>query len=457
MALLIMMNVDRSELIRKYNRPGPRYTSYPTALQFSEAVDHACLLGSTRESSRPLSLYFHLPFCETLCWFCACTTVITRDRPKIEHYLQVLLKEMDLAQSGIGNDRPVEQVHLGGGSPSYLNADQLDRLLEHMHRRFHITADAELSAELDPRTLDKAKVDVLAKHGFRRASFGVQDLNPEVQKAIHRIQPDSMNRDCLQWVRTAGFESINIDLIYGLPGQTTDSFQATLNAVLSYDPDRFAVFAYAHVPWVAPAQKILGRMELPDAETRLEMLTGTIDFLTTRGYRYIGMDHFAKDADELTLALDSGTLHRNFQGYSTRSGADLWGFGMSAISQNDAAYRQNFKDLNTYQKAVESGLLPIHRGYVMTKDDRLRKKVIMTLMCSGRLDFEALSASLDIDFKTYFKPELDGLDDLEQDELIIRDNDHIQITETGRMLMRNVAMRFDAQLQKNESRHAKTI
>jgi oxygen-independent coproporphyrinogen-3 oxidase len=375
----------------------------------------------------------------------------------MEHYLQVLLKEMDLAQPAIGKDRPIEQVHLGGGSPSYLSADQLDRLLHRMHELYKITADAELSAELDPRTLSHEKVEILAKHGFRRASFGVQDLNPEVQKAVHRIQPDSMNRECLEWVRAEGFESINIDLIYGLPGQTVDSFRETLNAVLSYDPDRFAVFAYAHVPWVAPVQKILGRMSLPDAETRLEMLTGTIDFLTARGYRYIGMDHFAKENDELTRALDSGTLHRNFQGYSTRSGADLWGFGMSAISQNDEAYHQNFKDLSAYQEAVEKGKLPIHRGYVMSEDDRLRKKVIMTLMCSGRLDFKGMSDQLGIDFKPYFQNEIESLKDLAEDKLIHVDANHMQITEAGRLLIRNVAMRFDAQLQKNENRHAKTI
>lgn len=463
---MVLCNMDpimidqarRNALIRKYNRPGPRYTSYPTALQFSTEPELDDLLSASRESRQPLSLYFHLPFCESLCWFCACTTVITRDRKMIEHYLGVLLKELDLVGVEMGGDtRRVEQIHLGGGSPSFMEADQLDRLLAAVRSRFSVDDDAECSAELDPRTLSREKVEVLAKHGFRRASFGVQDLNPAVQKAVHRVQPDELNRESLNWVREAGFSAVNIDLIYGLPGQTVESFAETLEAVLDYDPDRLAVFAYAHVPWVAPAQKILDRKPLPGPDVRLEMLMNAIDFLTSRGYRYIGMDHFAKETDELTKAMDSGTLHRNFQGYSTRGGADLWGFGMSAISQNENAYRQNFKGLKEYNEAVEANRLPLHRGYCMTMDDRVRKKAIMSLMCRGELDFDRLGEECGVDFSGYFRRELESLADMESDGLLLREPGRIKLSSMGHLLLRNVAMRFDAYLKEGEKRHAKTI
>ncbi|NBD37954.1 MAG: oxygen-independent coproporphyrinogen III oxidase, partial [Verrucomicrobia bacterium] len=318
-----MMPADLSALIGKYNRPGPRYTSYPTALQFTPVEDADPLLQECHAAASPLSLYVHLPFCESLCWFCACTTVITCNRAQADEYLDALEREIDLMLPHLHADhRPVNQLHLGGGSPSFLTAAQLRRLGHMLRSRFRFTPDAECSAELDPRTLDPEKVAALAEFGCNRASIGVQDIHPEVQQAIHRVQPDELNRKAVGWIREAGIHGLNLDLVYGLPHQSVDRFRATLDAVLTYRPDRFAVFSYAHVPWVAPAQKILEKAGLPDPETKFRMLMATIERLTGEGYRFIGMDHFAREDDDLAVALREGGLHRNFQGYTTRAGAD---------------------------------------------------------------------------------------------------------------------------------------
>jgi oxygen-independent coproporphyrinogen III oxidase len=444
------------ELILKYNQPGPRYTSYPTALQFG-AVDVEAHAADVAAGRGPLSLYYHLPYCESLCWFCACTTVITRNHEQADDYLTAIEAEMDLYRGLLAADRPVEQVHLGGGSPSFLEPHQLERLGKALHSRFQMTDDAELSVELDPRTLDQEKVRVLAEYGFRRASFGVQDVNPAVQKAVHRIQPDAMNRQTLGWVRAAGFTSVNVDLIYGLPLQTVDSFLETVRTVLTYDPDRLAVFSYAHVPWVAPAQKILERSTLPDPRAKLAMLRETIALLTDSGYDYIGMDHFAKRDDELAVALRTRSLRRNFQGYSTRSGSELCGFGMSSISQSANGYRQNLKSVPDYYAQVRAGRLPVERGYFLTRDDHIRRAVIMAIMCDGGLNLDAVSATWHIDARQYFAREWDGLANLEQDGLLARSGNEFRLTELGRLLMRVVAMRFDAHLRVHERRHAKTI
>ena len=329
-----------ADLIRKYNQPGPRYTSYPTALQFEPVSDPATLLADTRAGTGPLSLYYHLPFCESLCWFCACTTVITTNHGRADGYIDLLEREMDLFRPHLAEGRAVEQLHWGGGSPSFFNSAQITRLTQAIRSRFDFCAEAECSVELDPRTLSEEKVYALAAGGFNRASFGVQDVDPAVQEAIHRIQPSEMNRRSLAWIRAAGMRSINIDLIYGLPKQTVASFRATLEEVIAYQPDRLAIFSYAHVPWVAPAQKILERAALPDAETNLAMLELIIETLAAAGYVYIGMDHFARPDDELAIAQRTGAMHRNFQGYSTRAGRELCSFGMSAISQSQRSYFQ---------------------------------------------------------------------------------------------------------------------
>ncbi len=445
-------------LIAKYNRPGPRYTSYPTALQFVPLSDPVPLLRESESSEAPLSLYFHLPFCESLCWFCACTTVITCNRENADRYLDALEKEMDLTLPylNLGN-REIVQLHFGGGSPSFLTEEQLDRLCTAIRDRFPIEADAEISAELDPRTLTAGKVAVLARHGFNRASFGVQDVNPKVQKAIHRIQPDEMNRSCVNWVREAGIEGLNVDLIYGLPHQTVDSFRQTLETILSYEPDRLAVFSYAHVPWVAPAQKILERATLPDPEVKFSMLLETIETLSGNGYVYIGMDHFAKESDELTRALREGGLHRNFQGYTTKAGSELCGFGMSSISMNDIAYRQNQKDLEAWYAALAGDHLPSHKGYRLTFDDKLRRDVIMTIMCSGNVSYEAFGERYGIDFAHHFADAIASLDEPAADGLVDFYDGGFQVTSRGRLLLRNIAMPFDAYLQAGPGRHAKTI
>jgi oxygen-independent coproporphyrinogen-3 oxidase len=446
------------ELISKYNRPGPRYTSYPTALQFVPLADPVPLLEETRHSTSPLSLYFHLPFCESLCWFCACTTVITCNRDHADRYMDALEKEMDLTLPYLNlENRQINQLHFGGGSPSFFTEEQLDRLCTAIHKRFPITGDAECSAELDPRTLSEGKVKVLAKHGFNRVSFGVQDVNPEVQKAVHRIQPDEMNRQCIDWVRGAGIKGLNVDLIYGLPHQSVETFRETLQTVLSYDPDRLAVFSYAHVPWVAPAQKILERATLPDPEVKFAMLLETIETLTNNGYAYIGMDHFAKVDDDLTKALESGELHRNFQGYTTKAGAELCGFGMSSISMSETAYRQNMKELEDWHTAIANDTLPAHKGYSMTEEDKLRRELIMSIMCSGNIDYAYFNEKYGIDFEHHFAEAIQQLEEPGRDGLIDWTENGFRVTPKGRLLLRNIAMPFDQYLQAGPKRHAKTI
>lgn len=453
------MSIDSTrELISKYNCPGPRYTSYPTALQFTPVEDPVPLFDESRESTAPLSLYYHLPFCESLCWFCACTTVITCNRDKADVYIDALEREMDLTLPYLNaGNRVANQLHFGGGSPSFQTPEQLDRLCTAIRSRFSFDPNAEISAELDPRTLSAEKVQVLAKHGFNRASFGVQDVDPKVQKAVHRIQPDEMNRQCIQWVREAGIESVNVDLIYGLPYQTVESFLQTLNTVLSYEPDRLAVFSYAHVPWVAPAQKILERSTLPEPEVKFAMLLETIETLTSNGYVYIGMDHFAKEGDELSRALKEGGLHRNFQGYTTMAGSELCGFGMSSISQNGHCYRQNRKELDEWHTCIESGNLPAHKGYRMTDEDKLRRDVIMAIMCSGDVQYQKFNDTYGIDFEEHFASGIAALEEPARDGLVEFNDKGFLVTSAGRLLLRNIAMPFDEYLQAGPKRHAKTI
>lgn len=452
------MLISTKDLISKYNRPGPRYTSYPTALQFKDVEDPIALLEETSDSTAPISLYYHLPFCESLCWFCACTTVITCNRDKADLYLDALEQEMDLSLPYLNAaNRLVKQLHFGGGSPSFQTPAQLDRLCLDIRERFTFAPDAEISAELDPRTLTGEKVKILASHGFNRASFGVQDVDPKVQKAVHRIQPDEMNRKCIKWVRDAGIESVNTDLIYGLPHQTVDSFRQTLETVLSYEPDRLAVFSYAHVPWVAPAQKILERSTLPDPEVKFAMLLETIEMLTSSGYVYIGMDHFAKKGDELAIALEKGGLHRNFQGYTTLAGLEMIGFGMSSISQNGISYRQNIKELDQWHAAIENNVIPAQKGYHMTDEDKLRKDVIMNIMCSGNVVYKKFNDKFGINFEDHFAGAIAQLAEPAKDGLVAFNDDGFQVTDNGRLLLRNIAMPFDEYLQSGPGRHAKTI
>ena len=449
-------------LVKKYSVPGPRYTSYPPATHFTDKVTFDMLRGpiaaNNQTADRDLSLYFHIPFCYMLCWYCGCTTVITKKQEQSGTYLDYLKKELDLMGRLLNPKRKVVQIHFGGGSPTFLQPDEFRKLGDMIRSRFNVSPDVEASCEIDPRRLTRDHVKAMREFGFNRASLGVQDYNPEVQKAVHRIQPREMVEEVAGWIREAGFISLNLDLIYGLPLQTHDSFAKTLDGVLELNPDRFAVFNYAHVPWIKPHQKIFKDDVLPTAETKLDLLKMTIEKLTSVGFAYIGMDHFAKTTDELAIAQKQKTLQRNFQGYSTHSGADIYSFGMSSISQAAGIYWQNQKELEDYYRMLDAGQTPLERGYIMTEDDRIRRQTIMRLMCDLGLDYAAMSQKLGINFAQYFEKELASLSDLEGDGLLQRHADGFSVTEVGRLLIRNIAMRFDAYLaQEKERRYSKTI
>ncbi|MBI3853005.1 MAG: oxygen-independent coproporphyrinogen III oxidase [Verrucomicrobia bacterium] len=454
----LKVNLD---LVQKYNVPGPRYTSYPPATQFTDTVPAERLLEKIRansETDRDLSLYFHLPFCQSLCWFCGCTTVITTDRRMSATYLNYLEKELALMSPWLNPKRKVVQLHFGGGTPTFLSPDELRALGKLIHTHFKLAVDAEAGVEIDPRRVTRDHVQALREIGFNRASIGVQDHNPLVQKAVHRIQPFAQTKMVVDWIRNAGFTSLNIDLIYGLPHQTAASFEKTLDETLALNPDRLAVFSYAHVPWIKPAQKILADKILPSAEVKLQLLKLTIEKLTAGGYVYIGMDHFARADDELAVAQRQKTLQRNFQGYSTRGGADIYAFGLSSISQADGIYWQNLKELPQYYAALDEGRSPLAKGYILTDEDKIRRQTIMRLMCDLGLDYAAMSRKLGVDFQRYFERELNSLSDFEADGLVQKTKDGLVVTDTGRLFIRNIAMRFDAYNSSNqEKRFSKTI
>jgi oxygen-independent coproporphyrinogen III oxidase len=449
------------DLVRKYNVPGPRYTSYPPATHFTENLTVDQIVEGIRANNRAprdLSLYFHLPFCYSLCWYCGCTTVITPQQAKSATYLEYLAKEMDLMGPLLHPDRKVVQLHFGGGTPTFLLPDEIRRLGQLIHDRFTFDPEIEAGVEIDPRRLVRDHITALHEIGFNRASLGVQDHDPVVQKAVHRIQPFDQTRAAIDWAREAGFRSLNIDLIYGLPHQTPQSFERTLDEVLTLEPDRFAIFNYAYVPWIKPAQKIIPENTLPTAETKLQILKLTIEKLTGAGYVYIGMDHFARADDELAIAQKQKTLQRNFQGYSTRGGADIYAFGMSSISQSTDLYWQNLKDLPEYYHHLDQGRQPIAKGFFLSHDDQVRRTTIMRLMCDLALDYPAMSRLLDLNFTEYFAAELNSLSDLEADGLLQRHTDSLTVTDTGRLFIRNIAMRFDAHLQREtERRYSRTV
>jgi oxygen-independent coproporphyrinogen III oxidase len=455
-----VLKVDLA-LVRKYSVPGPRYTSYPPATHFTEAVTFdqvAERLGAGYDTERDLSLYFHLPFCYSLCWYCGCTNVITRQQDQSATYLAYLDKEMALMGRFLNPRRKVVQIHFGGGSPTFLLPDELRRLGALIRSRFQVATDVEASIEIDPRRMSRDHVKAMREAGFNRASLGVQDYSPEVQAAVHRDQPRELTERMAGWLREDGFQSLNIDLIYGLPLQTPESFANTLDQVLELKPNRFAIFSYAHVPWIKPHQRIFKDEVLPSAETKLLLLKTAIEKLTSVGYVYIGMDHFARVDDELAVAQHRKTLQRNFQGYSTRAGADIFAFGMSSISQASGMFWQNQKDLPLYYGRLDNGHSPVAKGYFMTEDDGVRRWTIMRLMCDLGLDYRSLSQTLGIDFTRYFARELDSLADLEADGLLLRRAESLEVTDVGRLLIRNIAMRFDAYLaQEKEKRYSKTI
>jgi oxygen-independent coproporphyrinogen-3 oxidase len=450
------------DLVKKYNVAGPRYTSYPPATKFTDAISWEQLsekISENNRAPRDLSVYFHIPFCETLCWFCGCTTVITLNHDKGKDYIDYLGREVARMTSLLNKNRKTVQLHFGGGSPTFLRPDEIRRLGEIIHKHFTFSPDIEASVEVDPRRLTREHMVALREIGFNRASMGVQDFNPKVQEAIHRIQPREMTQQAMDWMRELGFGSINLDLIYGLPHQTPATFNETLDTVLEMKPDRLAVFSYAHVPWIKPSQKILEQQVLPPPESKLEVLKLVIERLTADDqYVYIGMDHFAKPDDELAVAQREKKLQRNFQGYSTRAGSDIYAFGMSSISQIPDAYWQNEKELPKWQSAVDAEKVPLQRAYFLSEEDKIRREIIMRTMCDLSLDFAAMSAKLGINFERHFERELASLAPFETDGLVKRNTTGLEITDAGRLFIRNIAMCFDNTLDAaNERRHSKTI
>src|SRR2546427_12365694 len=437
-----MLKVDL-DLVKKYNVAGPRYTSYPPATKFSDSVkwpELAERILENNRSERDLSLYSHIPFCETLCWFCGCTTVITANHRQGQTYIDYLEKEMKQMATLLNPRRKVVQLHWGGGSPTFLSPDEIRRLGELIRQHFKFAENIEAGVEIDPRRLTRDHVVALREAGFNRASFGVQDFDPQVQQAVHRIQPCAMTQQALEWARELGFTSVNFDLIYGLPHQTVESFNRTLDIVLSLQPDRLAVFSYAHVPWVKPAQKILERKVLPTPDVKLQLLKSVIERLTENNrYVYIGMDHFARPGDELAVAQRGKELQRNFQGYSTRAGADIYSFGMSAISQIPDAYWQNEKDLLKYYAALDAGRAPLARGYLVSDEDKIRRETIMRVMCDLSLDYAAMSQRLGLNFASHFERELESLAGFEADGLVHRFPTGLEVTDAGRLFIRNIA------------------
>lgn len=449
------------DLVRKYDRPGPRYTSYPTAPHFGSDFTREDwerhIRESNRSSERPLSLYFHVPFCDTLCWFCGCTMLVQRRREPIDRYVQALYREIELYAAHMHPEREVVQIHFGGGTPTHLAPDQIREIGRRIRSTFRVADDAEISVEMDPRGLTLEHIEALRDAGFNRASLGVQDFDPKVQRAINRVHDEALVGQVVDWIRGAGFESLNLDLIYGLPHQRLASVERTLEAVLALDPDRLAVFSYAHVPWMKPHQSLIREDDLPEPAEKLGMLKLVVETLTARGHRYVGMDHFARAGDELALAQEAGTLQRNFQGYSTRAGTDIHGFGMSSISQLPYAYAQHVKDLDEYYAAIDAGRLPLSRGLELTQDDFERRHVIMRLMCDMGLDYGRISDELGFDPATRYRDEIASLDEFEEDGLLSRGTSDLRVTPRGRLFIRNIAMAFDAYVEVGHARYSRTV
>ncbi|NBC27293.1 MAG: oxygen-independent coproporphyrinogen III oxidase [Bacteroidetes bacterium] len=441
------------DLVNKYNVAGPRYTSYPTAVQFTEEFPPGILDDSFSKragSARPLSLYFHIPFCFSLCWYCGCTKIITRDQDRGDLYIEYLQKEISLVQNTIHPDSPVQQIHLGGGTPTFLSAGQLQRLGDLIHSNFTIHRDVEFSVEIDPRRCGEEQIMALKKIGCNRASLGVQDTNHEVQRAIHRIQPFEETQVITNLLRKHDINKINVDLIYGLPKQTPDTFSRTIDDVAGLAPDRFAIYSYAHLPSLMPAQKLLNENEFPSSSEKLDMIITAIERLPELGYHFIGMDHFAREDDELTVALENGTLQRNFQGYSTRAKLEMIAFGMSGISQGDELYYQNEKDLARYYAMLDDGKLPVNKVLQLTEEDKIRRAVIMQVMCRASIHYESFYEETGIRFREFFANELDHLKPMEADGLLLMLDDRLAITDLGRLFIRNIAMVFDQYLTKKK-------
>jgi oxygen-independent coproporphyrinogen-3 oxidase len=442
-----------SELIRKYDKAGPRYTSYPTAVQFHEGfgeADYRKMALVSNASGKPLSLYIHIPFCDTVCFYCACNKIITKNRARAAPYLERLYREIALQGALFDRSRPVTQLHWGGGTPTFISTAEMRRLMTVTAEHFQLLGDdrGEYSIEIDPREADAATIALLRQLGFNRLSLGVQDFNPLVQQAVNRIQSEQVTLATLEAARREGFKSISIDLIYGLPYQTVARFVRTLDAIIAVDPDRIAVFNYAHLPQLFKTQHQIDASKLPAPAEKLAILKSVIERLTDAGYVYIGMDHFAKPHDELALAQQAGTLYRNFQGYSTHADCDLVAIGVTSISMVGDSYSQNLRTLDDYYARLDASRLAVFRGVSLSADDCLRRAVITQLICHFTLDFATVEAQHGIDFADYFAAELEELGDLQADGLLYLDDSGIQVQPAGRLLIRNICMVFDRYLRR---------
>lgn len=457
------MTAVTPDLLSRFDIPGPRYTSFPTADRFVEAfgADDYILALQQRAAARalPLSLYVHVPFCESLCYYCACNKIVTRHHEKAAQYLDYLERELALHVDHCGQGQAVGQLHLGGGTPTFFSDDELRRLMDLLQRNFRLEAGGEYSIEVDPRTVTAERLAVLKELGFSRLSFGVQDFDPQVQQAVHRVQPAQQVFELVEKARELGFSSINVDLIYGLPRQTPESFERTLAQVDALRPDRIALYAYAHLPERFKPQRRIETAELPQGQDKLAMLARSIDAFMGAGYVYVGMDHFALPEDALAIAKRQGRLHRNFQGYSTQPDCDLIALGVSAIGKVGATYSQNAKTLEEYYDAIDGGRLPVVRGLALSRDDLLRRAVIMAIMCQGAVLYEPMEQAWLIDFRAYFAPEMRALQELQANGLVELSEEGFQVTALGWFFVRAVAMLFDRYLQadKNRARFSRII
>ncbi|MDR1460424.1 MAG: oxygen-independent coproporphyrinogen III oxidase [Campylobacteraceae bacterium] len=435
----------------KYSKPGPRYTSYPTAPEFSDdfgVSDYEEILKN-QDKNRKLSLYAHMPFCRSACYFCGCNVVYTSKEEKKERYIEYLKKELVILSRFLDTKREVLQLHFGGGTPTFFDALQLEKIIKAIWKTFPRRAkNAEISCEIDPRFFTKEQMSVLKDNGFNRISFGAQDFDAKVQEEVHRVQPFEVTKNAVDIARKAGINSINMDLIYGLPYQNLNTFKNTLQKSLELDIDRYAVFNYAHVPWMKKTMRKFDETTLPSPKEKLLIMRHTIDFLESNGYEMIGMDHFAKPKDELFLAIEKGELHRNFQGYTTKGGTDLIGIGLTSIGEGERHYVQNFREMSSYEEAIDNEKLPVMRGLMLSDDDVVRKAVIMEMMSNCKLNISNVQKRFNIDFFSYFKDEVKALQPFIDEGLVTIDKNFLHVSKTGTLLIRNICMPFDAYLKK---------
>ena len=455
----------KPDLIKRYDKAGPRYTSYPTANLFHDEFTSDDYRAAVERSNnelepKPLSLYFHIPFCDTVCFYCACNKIVTKMRDRATPYLEHLYREIEMQGELYARSRPVDQLHWGGGTPTFLNQDQMRSLMEKTGQHFTLMDNdqGEYSIEIDPREIDPEGVHFLREIGFNRMSLGIQDFDPKVQKAVNRIQSEEITFAAIDAAREAKFKSVSVDLIYGLPFQSVDSFLVTLEKTMQARPDRFSVFNYAHLPTLFMPQRRINEEDLPSAAEKLDILQSVIRYLTEQGYVYVGMDHFARPDDELVIAQDTGLLYRNFQGYSTHADCDMVAMGVTAISQVNDIYSQNVRDEESYYKMIDDGKLPLMRGLRLTADDMLRRELITQLICNFKIDINQFMTTQGIDFGQYFEDEIEQLKIMQDDGLLKIDRDAITILPPGRLLIRNICMTFDAHLNDNQkNRFSKVI